>query len=268
MPFCERYGPWAVVLGASEGIGRAWSLALAREGLDVVLVARRKDKLLATAAEVQALGRQAHTLSLDLGERDAGARLAEALAPLDVGLVVYNACFSRIGRFLDLSEDDKVATVDVNARGPLLVAHHLAPRLVARGRGGIVLMSSMSGFQGSAMVGVYAATKAFDTVLGEMLWAELGPRGVDVLVCAAGATLTPNFMAATPGDKQKDALPMPPEDVVAGALRALRKGRGPTFIPGWVNRIAYLIFGKLLPRRSAVRFMSAQTTALYEGDAP
>ncbi len=268
MSFVDRYGPWAVVLGASEGMGRAWSLALAREGLNVVLVARRMEKLQATAAEVEALGRQVHTLSLDLGARDAGARLAEALRHLDVGLVVYNACFSRIGRFLDLSEDDKVATLDVNARGPLLAVHHLAPRLVKRGRGGIVLMSSMSGFQGSAQVGVYAATKAFDTVLGEMLWAELGPLGVDVLVCAAGATLTPNFKAATPDDKQKDAMPMSPETVVAGALKALRHRRGPTFIPGFVNRFAHLLFGKLLPRRAAVRFMSAQTTALYEGDAP
>lgn len=265
MTLAERYGRWAVVLGGSEGLGAAWCAELARRGMDVVVVARREGPLAETAAQVRALGRDARTVSLDLGRPDAMAVLAEALADLDVGLVVYNACYSVVGEYLDLSTEDKLRTLDVNARGPLLAAEHFGRRFVARGRGALVLVSSLSAFQGSAMVGIYAATKAFDIVLGEVLWEELRPKGVDVLVVAAGATLTPQFERVTPASKRKKAYPMRAEDVARQGLDALGR-RGPTFVPGTLNRVAQLVLG-WIPRRWAVRFISGTTRAMYAGAA-
>lgn len=258
----DRYGPWALVLGASEGMGAAWALGLARRGLNLVAVARREGPLEAVVSEARAYGVRARAVSLDLARPDLDAALAEHFDELDIGLVVYNACYSVIGEFTELSLEDKLKTVDVNVRGPLVTAHHFAPRLIARGRGGLVFMSSMSGFQGTAMVGTYAATKAFDTVLGEMLWEELGEHGVDVMVCAAGATLTPNFESQTPEHKRATAYPLSPERVVNEAIEQLGAGQ-PVVIPGRINKMVSSVVG-LLPRRAAIRFISRNTRSMYE----
>lgn len=263
MNFAERYGPTALVAGASEGLGRAWAEAIAARGVDLILVARRAERLEATAEAIrEAHGVNVRTASLDLGEPDLADRLEALLADTDLGLGVYNACYSAIGAFLDVSLEDKLKIVDVNVRGPLTFAHVLAPRLVARGRGGLVLMSSMSGFQGTAMVGTYAASKAFDTVLGEGLWEELGHHGVDVLVTAAGATSTPNFLEETPEHRRAMARPLTAEDVVSEAIEQL--GRVPTVVPGRTNRLAQFVFGRLMPRPTAVRFLSRTTRKMYE----
>jgi short-subunit dehydrogenase len=251
-----------LICGASEGIGAALSRALAAEGVSLVLVARRPGPLEALATELRAHV-EVRVVCLDLGTPDAGVRLDEATAELDVGLIIYNACYSVIGSYLDLSVEDKLTTLDVNCRGPVLVTSAFAPRLVARGRGGMLIMSSMSGFQGSAMVGTYAATKAFDTVLGECLWEELGPHGVDVLVCVAGATRTPGFDRNTPADKRASVLPMQAEDVAREALARLGRG-GPTWVAGRTNRLVAFVLNRLLPRAGAVRFISSNTRRVYE----
>ncbi len=229
----------------------------------MVLVARRVDKLEAAAAEVRAFGQHARVLALDLGADDADAQLEAALGDLDVGVVVYNACVSVVGPFAELSADEKRATLNVNVRGPTLVAHRMLPRLVRRGRGGLVLVSSLSAFQGSAMVGLYAATKAFDIVLGEALWEEHRGRGVDVLVVVAGATSTPNFESVTPAGLRASVMPMTPEAVAREGLDALADGRGPTYVVGRTNRLVHAVLSRL-PRRWAVAFISRQTRALYE----
>lgn len=262
----DRYGPWALVAGASEGLGAAWAHEIARRGLDVVLLARSREKLEATAAAVHdAHGVRVHTVVADLGRPDVLETLVPALEGREVGLLVYNACHSRIGEFLDLPAADRLATVDVNVRGPVLLAGHFAAEMAERGRGGIVFMSSLSGFQGSAMVGVYAATKAFDTALAEVLWEELRPRGVDVLACIAGAVLTPNFLAQTPEEVRGGAFPNEPEQVVREGLDHL--GRGPVWIAGRLNRWVHLAMRHLLGRRAAVRFMSANTRKLYDRES-
>lgn len=178
-----------------------------------------------------------------------------------MGLLVYNACYSKLGEFTELSLAECTTTLDVNSRGPLVLAHRMAPRLIERGRGGLILMSSMAGFQGSALVGTYAATKAFDTILAESLWAELSPQGVDVLACVAGATSTPGFERTTPDDKQSKAFPMRPEAVAREGLAAL--GRRPVHIAGRINRLAGRVTG-LMSRAQRTRFFSKTTRDLYE----
>jgi hypothetical protein len=251
-----------VVAGATEGIGRAFAHQLAEKGLDLILLARRAELL---EAEAHLLRRRhgvtVTPVALDLGAPDVEARFEAAINGHDVGLLVYNACYSRIGKFLETDLASKQATLDVNCRGPLVLCSTLAPRLVERGRGGLLLMSSMSGLQGTAMVATYAASKAFDTILGEGLWVELQPHGVDVLVCVAGATSTPNFEAQTPKEKRRQVFPMAPEDVASGALARL--GDGPVYYAGPLN-LALATTLRAVPRRGAVNFMAKNTRKLYD----
>jgi uncharacterized protein len=261
-PLVERYGPWAVVAGASEGLGEAFARRLAAEGLHLVLVARRRERLEALAHELSAQhGVSVRPLALDLARGDVADAVAEAVGDGEVGLLVYNAALSIIGPFLDAPAEEPMRVLDVNCRGPLLLAHRLGGAMAERGRGGILLMSSLSGYQGSALIASYAATKAFNVVLGEGLWDELGERGVDVLVCSAGATRTPNYEASAPKRTSRLATLMEPEAVVSEALAGL--GRRPSVIPGLGNRLAALLMQRLLPRRVAVRTMGRATRAMY-----
>lgn len=261
--FRRRYGPWAVIAGASEGIGQAYAEQLAARGMNLITLARRAELLDADAARLRAAhGVEVCPVSLDLSAPDLASRFMAAIGDRDVGLLIYNACYSHIGKFIDVPLDDHQRTLDVNCRGPLTLVQQLAPRLIVRGRGGILLMSSMSGFQGSAMVASYAATKAFNTVLAEGLWYELAPRGVDVLACVAGATSTPGFEHSTPRAKQRKAMPMAPADVAREGLAAL--GRGPLHITGRVNRLVHAL-AQLMTRRARTRFFSSATEDIYAG---
>jgi short-subunit dehydrogenase len=261
--FVERYGPWAVVAGASEGIGASFSQKLASRGFNLVLVARRAGLLEELASALRAAhGVEVRAHSLDLGSPDVVAGLRAATEDLDVGLLIYNAAYSPIGTFLDIDIEEHLKAVDVNVLGPLRVSHYFGRRLAERGRGGIILMSSMSSFQGTAMVANYAATKAYDTILAEGLWYELGQLGVDVLGCIAGATLTPNYEGST--DKIPSsglARPMKPDDVTEQALRDL--GRRPSGVSGRRNRFASALLARLLPRRSAIEMVSKETEHMY-----
>jgi short-subunit dehydrogenase len=261
--FLDRYGPWAVVAGASEGIGASFSEKLAARGFNLVLLARRIEPLEELAQRLRAShGVEVRARSLDLGSPDVVSGLRDATADLEVGLLIYNAAYSPIGAFIDIDVEEHEKAVNVNVLGPLRVSHYMGRRLVERGKGGIILMSSMSSFQGTAMVANYAATKAYDTILAEGLWYELGQRGVDVLGCIAGATLTPNYEGST--DKIPDswlARPMKPDDVTEQALSEL--GQRPSGVSGRRNRFASVLLSRLLPRRASIEMVSKETEHMY-----
>ena len=262
--FRRRYGPWAVVAGGSMGMGAEYSRQLAQKGLNVVLVAEAREPLESLAAELaRAHAVETRAALVDLAAADALAQVEAATRDLEVGLLVYNAAHSVVGRFLDVPLAEKVRMLDVNCRGPLLLSHHFGGLMAARRRGGIIVVSSMSGFQGHAMVGTYSATKAFDLALGEALWSELGESGVDVLAFCPGATTTPAYLATQPKPSGVLSAPlMEPAAVVAEALAAL--GHGPTRIAGATNRLAAFFLHRLLPRRRLVELMSRTTKAMYE----
>jgi len=257
--FQERYGRYAIVAGASSGLGAAFARELAARKLDLLLLARRKELLESLAAELGAAhGVDVRVAAVDLGAPDLLAQVRDAAAGLDVGLVVYNAAHSHIGPFLEQPLEDKLRIVDVNCRGPLVLADEFGRRMAARGRGGFVFMASMAAAQGSPLVATYAATKAFDLVLAEGLWDELGAHGIDVLACRAGATRTPNYEASQP----KGNVPiMEPEAVARRALDSL--GKRPSVVPGFINRIGDVFMTRLLSRRAAIRFMGKTTRRLY-----
>jgi len=261
--FCSRYGPWAVVAGASEGLGAEFARQLAAAGLHVVPVARRQALLDELAAELESRhGVEVRPVSLDLSSSDAASVLREKTQDLDVGLVVYNAALSPIGPFLEQDLDEKLRVLDVNCRTPLALAHEFGRVMLARGRGGLLLVGSLSGLQGSALVATYAATKAFDLVLGEGLWEELRRDGIDVLTFCAGATRTPNYEASRPRKVSRLAPSvMEPAAVVAEALERL--GKTPSAVAGRGNRIASFFMHRVLPRRVAVELMGRATRARY-----
>jgi short-subunit dehydrogenase len=261
--FLARYGPWSVVAGGSLGMGAEYSRQLARKGMHVVLVAEADEPLRSLAARLAAdHGVETRAVLADLASAEGLAQVEAATADLDVGLLVYNAAHSVVGRFLEVDRAEKLRMLDVNCRGPLVLCDHFARRLAARRRGGIILVSSLSGFQGQAMVGTYAATKAFDLVLAESLWDELASEGVDVLAFCPGATRTPSFLATRPQPTGLLSAPlMDPAEAVVEALAAL--GRGPTAIAGRANRISAFVLHRLLPRRTLVRLMSRVTRAMY-----
>jgi uncharacterized protein len=261
--FRERYGPWALVAGASDGLGAEFATQLAEAGLNLVLVARRTQMLEALAARLQAAHAvQVRTLALDLAQAESIQRIADQLEEIEIGLLVYNAALSVIGPFLDQPLEEHLREIDVNCRSPLALAHLVGRRLAARRQGGIILMSSLSASHGSALIANYAATKSYNHVLAEGLWEELRGQGVDVLSCRAGATSTPNYLTSRsnhPGGGSVSA--MTPGAVTAETLAAL--GKGPGVVPGRMNRWAAFAMARLLPRKMAIEIMGRVLRGLY-----
>lgn len=261
--FREKYGPWAVVAGASEGLGEAFAREIAARGVNVALVARREAMVRGLAEDIaRGAGVETRAIAADLSERAGLDRIVEETRALDVGLLVYNAGQSFIGPFWETGLEEHLKEIDVNVCGPMVLAHAIGGRIRARGRGGIVLMSSLAGFQGTALVSNYAATKAFNLVLGEGLWDELRADGVDALVCCAGATATPNYQKSAPSAKGSGLVPVQsPEAVAREALDYL--GRGPLLITGRANKLASFFLRRVLPRKVAVRIMGQNTRKMY-----
>lgn len=252
--FAARYGPWALIAGASEGLGAAFAEACAARGLNLVLLARRPEPLAALAQRLTtAHGVEVRTVSLDLGAADVGPQVERLTAGLDVGLLVCNAAVSKVAGFFEVPWEEHQRALEVNCRAPLALCHAVGPRLKARGRGGIVIMSSLAGLISGPYTTTYAASKAFDATLAESLSGELEPFGVHVLACLAGPTATPTYEKNA--SQQQGLSPMSPRVVVEQTLNAL--GRTPRFTPGLRNRLVLWLTG-LLPRRFLVRLVSAQ----------
>ena len=224
-----------------------------------MLVARRAAPLEALAARL----RSVHNVRTRALAADAGTAAgieAIAAAPEEIGLLVVNAARDPIGRFDDLSPSDLDAMVDLNCRAAAQLSHAFGGAMLARGRGGVILMSSMASLQGSAVVAHYAATKAYLRVLAEGLWYEWRPAGVDVLACCPGLVRTPTYERASPRPGRLVPPPMKPEAVAAAALAAL--GRRPVVVPGRRNRVSAAL-AQLLPRRAAIALVSRQTTFMF-----
>jgi short-subunit dehydrogenase len=238
--FVDRYGPWALVAGASEGVGAAFAHAVAERGVNVVLLARRQGALDDVAASIRAdTGVDTRTVALDLAESGAMAAIAEATAGLELGLLMYNAgADPNYEPFLAGSVDVALGLVQRNCIVPMQLCHHVAGPMAARGTGGIILVSSGAGLVGAPNMVAYAASKAFDMVMAEALWAELHDQGVDVLGLVLGATDTPALrrllarrgLLASP----ESTTPIPgaatAAEVAAAAIANL--SNGPTFFMG------------------------------------
>ena len=230
--FLARYGGWAVVTGASSGIGRECALWLAHTGLKVVLVARREADLQALATEITARDAvEVRVVAADLAGPAGLAAVESATAGLDVGLLVAAAGFGSAGAFLDTGLSDELNMLDVNCRAVLIQSRHFGERFARRGRGGLVLFGSLVGFQGAPLAANYAATKAYVQTLAEGLHVELAPRGVDVLAAAPGPVRS-GFGARA---RMTMGAADNPTRVARATLQAL--GHGMTVTPGPLGKL-------------------------------
>ena len=258
--FPERYGAWALVAGASEGLGAAYARALAARGMNVALVARRRAPLDSLAEDLRGTcGVEARSYEGDLASAAFLDTLQAECSSLDLGVIVCNAAQAPIGDFVSRDTANLARVVDVNVRAPLLLLRGLLPGMVARGRGAVIIMTSFTGHLGTPRIAAYAASKAFLRVLAESLWYELKDRGIDVVACSAGAVRTPGYRMAAGKDAPGT---LDAEQVVEKALRAL--GRGPVVMPGFVNRVATVLMTRLLPKRAAIAILAGSTQSLAQ----
>jgi len=261
MKTLRRYGEWALITGASSGIGTAFARAIAGEGIHCVLAARRRDRLQALADELgQAHGIECKVLATDLSKEEEVRRLREETADLPVGLLVNNAGVGYSGRFQDLDPDRMARMVTLNCVAPLLLARAFLPGMLQRTKGALVFVASISSFLPVPYDAVYGATKAFDLHLGEGLWAELRGTGVDVVTVCPYLTRTEFYAAEGMGQeaaRQAMKRSLDPGDVARTALKNL--GRKPTAAPArttlasWAARIAPRRWTALAMRKEMAR---------------
>lgn len=204
MTFAERYGPWALIAGASEGTGAAFARQVAAQGVRPILVARREEPLRELAAEIAG---ESLIVTADLTAPDALERIVAAVGDREVGLFVANAGADLNGaEFLDAELDAWLGLTELNVLAPLGLCHHFGRAMRTRGRGGIVLLGTGVSYGGMKSLAVYSGAKSFLLGFGESLWSELRPHGVHVLNLMLGRTDTPAFRRAL----EEKGLPLPP----------------------------------------------------------
>jgi short-subunit dehydrogenase len=251
-----------MVVGGGEGLGAEFSRQLAARGLNVVIVALEGDVLEELARRIQSdHGVEVICVTGDVTQPEVSRRLESVTERLEIGLVVYNAGLAVRGTWLDTPIGRHMDMVDLNVRGPLVVLDRHVPGMVERGRGGVILVSSMSGLQGSPLLATYAATKAFSLNLAESLWDEWRGLGVDVTAVVPGPTDTPGYRRSAPRATRFAPRPMSAVRVASEALDSL--GSRVAVFPGTQNKLAATVMSRLLPRRAASAFMGQTMRSMY-----
>ena len=260
--FRDRYGPRALVAGGAAGLGAEYCRQIAATGVDLLILDRDAPTLDATAHELEEMPDpvDVQTAVVDLAQ-PASALLDAvrgAVGDLEIGLLIANAAWSPVGPFLGSDLDALLTAMDINCRAPMVLAHELGSRMVERGRGGIMFMSSFAAESGTATVALYSATKAFDLILAEGLWYELRDSGVDVVAIRPGSTRTPAWESTQPPEGEIKGA-MDPADVVREALGAL--GHTPSIVAGPDNRAAEAMF-RSMSRQQVIEIVSGITSKL------
>jgi short-subunit dehydrogenase len=273
LSFAERYGPWAIVAGASDGVGECFARAVAERGVNVVLLARRQQLLDEIAASIRAdSGVEARAVAIDLATDDAMEQVRAATEDLDVGLVMYCAgADPNYTYFLDQSAETAKAMIHRNCVVPMEMCHHFVRPMRTRGKGGVIIVGSGGGLIGAPYMVTYGATKAFDMVFAESLWAEVHGDGVDVLGLILALTDTPatRRLLVRRGKlaSMEDTTPLEgavsAQDTAAEALEQLRNG--PTWFVGDMLRDGAQQLG-LVPRSDAVKLMIEMGDATMGAD--
>ena len=253
--FALRYGPWAVVTGAAQGVGLAFTDSLITRGCGVVLVDRQPSVVEVAAAR----GERARAVVADLADPGWIDAVVDEARDLEIGLAVANAAVSFVGRFLDQPAESRRATVAVNCLATTELAAWALPPMVERGRGGLVITSSGSALAGTAAVASYSATKAFGLNLAEAVGWELRDTGVDCLAVVAPSMDTPGWRSHPVEEAAMLQPAVDPRTVVEGALDHLPEG-GCYYADPALEVVAGIA------RRQRVDLLSSATTALYPAE--
>jgi len=221
----DRYGPWAVIAGGSEGVGASFATQLAEAGINLVLLARKPGPLEETAQAARALGVEVRTLAVDLTDADAPKLIADVTSDLEVGLLVYNAGANTYGHEFvtgDLERFQQV--IDLNITAQMALVQMFGAPMKERRRGGILLVGSLAGFLGQAQISIYGAVKAFCRIFAEGLWLEMREYDVDVVEFVLGVTRTPAMERAGLSFDIPGLHVSEPDDVARQALASLTEG--------------------------------------------
>ena len=262
-PFLERYGEWALIAGAAEGVGAGFSEILAQKGMNLVMADVRETPLHELADKLRtSQGIQVIEIRQDLSEENAAENCLNRIKEVDCRLLVYVPAYSRVKSFYHHSHEELDKYIDLNARTPLQIVHAFVNHLKGSHKGGgIILMSSLAGITGSKYISPYAATKAFNILLSTSLFFELKEKGVDILACCAGPTDTPGLRSSEPQMKGSWPGVSDPLDVARHAVKNL--GRKPVCIPGWKNRFSSFILTRFLSRKQAVKIVCDSMEKIY-----
>ena len=266
--FKKKYGPTAVVVGASEGLGASYADILCSNGLEVVTIARRQSELEERKLElVEKYGCKVSTVVLDLNGDDVTPTMNSIFENHSVGLVVYNAAVFGTGKF-NSSLENQLMGIKVNVESLTRTAHSFssAEKTEARKSSGFLIMSSTLGDLGAAYVATYGATKAFDTVLAQSLAAEWKPKGIDVLACVAGPIATPNFFKANEDTADMEWMIQTPNEVADECLHALGQGKY-AIATGYIQKALRFISLRLLPSQMLIDAFSSMIEKNQSADA-
>jgi short-subunit dehydrogenase len=248
--FLQKYGSWAIVTGASNGIGKEFAIQLAKIGFNVVLVARRKGLLEELSDQLEnSYGIKSLPINLDLGHTDAAKILDEMTTNLDVGLIVSNAGFGTSGNLLDSRIDIEKNLIDLNCRSLMELSYIYGQKFAKKKRGGIILISSLLGFFGTPGSANYAASKAFVQSFGEGFHSEMKRHNVDVLTVAPGPVHTGFAEKAN----MNFILALNPENVAKDSINAL--GKKITLLPGFLTKFLYFSLQSLLIRNLKIMIL-------------
>lgn len=263
--YVEYFGPWALVAGASEGIGAAFAEELASKGLNIVLVARNEDILNELAKKIEKhYGVQVKVIVQDLTADNMLDEITKKTKNLEIGFLIVNAALSPIGLFHNASEELHNKVIDLNCRSPMLLSYYYGKIMKAQGKGGIILISSLAGLQGNPIHTHYSATRGYVINLAEGLWDEMREYGVKVMVCQAGPTKTPNWGRSTPKEPLSvKMIILKPEIVAQQAIKAIKRRRKPYFVPGFLNRMSSWFLQHTFTRKQRIKLMGSVARKMY-----
>jgi len=254
----KKYGNWALITGASSGIGEAFSKYLAGLGMDLVLVARNEKKLTNLGKELKnKYNIQYLSVAIDLTKEGFIEKLAESVGSREVGILINNAGYGSSGNFTEIDTTHEIDMVKLNCLAPTILTHHFSKQMVERKKGAIIFLGSVAGLTPIPMMATYSATKAFNEFMGSSLWYELKHHNIDVLSLNPGGTKTgfQRIANTTTGPFVKL-----PEDVVHTAFNTL--GKKPSVVDGWPNKVT-AVLSKLFPKKLVVTISGKVAKKLY-----
>ena len=261
--FRSQFGEWALVAGAAEGIGEGFSEALAKKGMNLVMVDFNGEVLHVLSERLKnSYSVLTREIKMDLSGKDAPQACMNAVLDLDCRLLVYIPAYSRVKPFLSTSGDELDRYIDLNSRTPLHLVHSFIRSVREHQPAGIILLSSLAGLIGTTYLAPYAATKAFNILLAESLGSEFIDSKIKISVCCAGQTSTPAYWSSKPSAAVKWPPVMSPEKVAGYAIKKL--GKKTIINPGWQNRFSFFLLTHIFSRKTAAKFLRKSMKRIYK----